>query len=107
MPDYMKHVAHVSEKPLPERGAAVDLPEPPVTTEDPITDGRIAFIELLQKSREGDFLRALAEAVLPDLDGCRRRRLIGARQHEGSADRSLETRLGTLSLASPSISTAA
>jgi hypothetical protein len=44
----------------------------PELTEDSMTDDRIAFVELLQKSGEGDFLRAVAEAVLQILtDGSR------------------------------------
>ena len=33
-------------------------------TEDPMTDDRMALVELLRKSDEGDFLRAVVEAVL-------------------------------------------
>ncbi len=36
----------------------------PKPTDDPMTDERMALIELLQKSGDGDFLRAVAEAVL-------------------------------------------
>ena len=36
----------------------------PRATEDPMTDDRVALVELLQKSGESDFLRAVAEAVL-------------------------------------------
>jgi len=36
----------------------------PELTEDPMTDDRMALTELLQKSGDGDFLRAVAEAVL-------------------------------------------
>jgi hypothetical protein len=35
----------------------------PRATEDPITDDRMALVDLLQKSGDGDFLRAVAEAV--------------------------------------------
>jgi hypothetical protein len=33
-------------------------------TEDPMTDERMALVELLQKSVDGDFPRAVAKAVL-------------------------------------------
>src|SRR6266581_7945392 len=36
----------------------------PRLTEDPMTDDRMAPIELLQKSGDGNFLRPVAEAVL-------------------------------------------
>jgi hypothetical protein len=36
----------------------------PQPTEDPKTEERMALVELLQKSGEGDFLRAVAKAVL-------------------------------------------
>jgi hypothetical protein len=47
----------------------------PKLTEDPMTEERMALIELLQKSGDSDFLRSVAEAVLqiPDVEG-----LIGA-----------------------------
>ena len=53
-----------------------------------MTDDRMALVELLQKSGESDFLRAVAEAVLPilmeaDVQGLDRRR--PARTHRGSA----------------------
>ena len=35
----------------------------PELTEDPMTDDRMALVELLQKSGEDDFLRSVAEAV--------------------------------------------
>jgi putative transposase len=73
-----------------------------------MTDDRMALVELLQKSGESDFLRAVAEAVLQILMEADVEGLIGAGRHERSADRlnyrngyrdrSLETRLGTLSL---------
>jgi hypothetical protein len=44
---------------------------PQATTEDPITEARIALVELLQRSGDGDFLRAVAEAVLQIPDGSR------------------------------------
>ena len=35
----------------------------PKPTEDPMTDERMALVDLLQKSGDGDSLRAVAEAV--------------------------------------------
>jgi putative transposase len=78
-----------------------------------MTDDRLPLAELLQKSGEGDFLRSVAESVLQllmeaDVDG-----LVGAGRHERSADRlnwrngyrerSLDTRLGSLSLRIPKL----
>ena len=65
--------------------------------------------ELLEKAGEGDFLRALEEAVLQllmesDVEG-----LIGAVRDErttsrnGYSDRTLDTRLGTLQLRIPKL----
>ena len=78
----------------------------PKPTEDPMTDDRMALVELLQKSGDGDFLRAVAEAVLQILMEADVEGLIGASRHERSADRlnyrngyrerSLDTRLGSL-----------
>ena len=78
-----------------------------------MTADRMARIELLQKSGESDFLRAVAEAVLQILMEADVEGLIGAGRHERSAerlnyrngyrDRSLETRLGTLSLRIPKL----
>ena len=77
-----------------------------------MTDERMALVELLQKSGDGDFLRSVAEAVLQILMEADVEGLIGAGRHERSADRlnyrngyrerSLDTRLGSLSCASPS-----
>ena len=73
----------------------------------------MALVELLQKSGESDFLRAVAEAVLPilmeaDVQGLDRRR--PARTHRGSAQlperlwrRGLDTRLGSLQLGIPKL----
>jgi transposase-like protein len=78
-----------------------------------MTEERMALVELLQKSGDGDFLRSVAEAVLQivmeaDVEG-----LIGAGRHERSAerlnyrngyrDRTFETRLGPLSLRIPKL----
>ena len=52
-----------------------------------MTEDRMALVELLQKSGEADFLRAVAEAVLQilmeaDVDG-----VIGAGRYERSGER--------------------
>ena len=77
-----------------------------------MTEERMALVELLQKSGDGDFLRAVAEAVLQILMEADVEGLIGAGRHERTADRlnyrngyrdrSLDTRLGSLSCAFPS-----
>jgi hypothetical protein len=41
----------------------VDLRRATRDTEDPMTEDRMALVELLQKSGEADFLRAVAEAL--------------------------------------------
>ena len=56
----------------------------PKLTEDPMTDERMALVELLQKSGDGDFLRAVAEAVLQILMEADVEGLIGAGRHERS-----------------------
>ena len=73
-----------------------------------MTEERLVLAELLEKAGEGDFLRAVAEAVLQllmetDVEG-----LIGAGRYEpsgarttwrnGHRDRTLDTRLGSLQL---------
>ena len=78
-----------------------------------MTEDRLPLAELLQKAGDGDFLRAVAEAVLQllmesDADG-----LIGAGRYERSAERlnyrngyrerALDTRLGTLQLRVPKL----
>src|SRR3984885_1541644 len=85
-------------------------PEP---SEDPMTEERMALAELLQKSGDGDFLRSVAEAVLQILMETDVEGLIGAGRHErtgdrlnyrnGYRDRSLDTRLGPLSLRIPKL----
>ena len=82
-------------------------------TEDPMTEDRMALIELLQKSGEADFLRAVAESVLQILMEADVEGLIGAGRHErtgdrlnyrnGYRDRTLDTRLGPLSLRIPKL----
>src|SRR5439155_13812000 len=78
-----------------------------------MTDDRMALVELLQKSGDGDFLRSVAEAVLQILMEADVEGLIGAERHERSADRlnyrngyrgrSLDTRLGSLQLKIPKL----
>src|SRR6202035_5515321 len=78
-----------------------------------MTDERMALAELLQKSGDGNFLRAVAEAVLQILMEADVEGLIGAGRRErsterlnyrnGYRDRSLDTRLGSLSLRIPKL----
>src|SRR3954469_13474640 len=78
-----------------------------------MTEDRMALVELLQKSGDGDFLRSVAEAVLQILMETDVEGLIGAGRHERSAerlnyrngyrDRIFETRLGPLSLRIPKL----
>jgi putative transposase len=82
-------------------------------TEDPMTEDRVALVELLQKSGEADFLRGVAEAVLQILMEADVEGVVGAGRHERSADRlnyrngyrdrTLDTRLGPLSLRIPKL----
>ena len=77
-----------------------------------MTDEKMALVELLQKSGDGDLLRAVAAAVLQILMEADVEGLIGAGRHERSADRlnyrngyrerSLDTGLGALQLRIPS-----
>jgi putative transposase len=78
-----------------------------------MTEERMALAELLQKSGDSDFLRAVAEAVLQILMEADVEGLVGAGRHERSAerlnyrngyrDRTFETRLGPLSLRIPKL----
>ena len=78
-----------------------------------MTEERLVLAELLEKAGDGDFLRAVAEAVLQllmesDVEG-----LIGAGRYErsgerstwrnGYRDRTLDTRLGSLQLRIPKL----
>jgi putative transposase len=73
----------------------------------------MTLLELLQKSGDGDFLRAVAEAVLQILMEADVEGLIGAARHERTGDRlnyrngyrerSLDTRLGSLQLRIPKL----
>jgi putative transposase len=74
--------------------------------DDRVTE--LALVELLQKSGDADFLRAVAEAVLQILMEADVEGLIGAGRHERTGDRlnyrngyrerSLDTRLASLQL---------
>ncbi len=78
-----------------------------------MTEDRLPLAELLQKAGEGDFLRAVAEAVLQILMESDAEGLIGAGRHErsperlnyrnGYRDRTLDTRLGQLQLRVPKL----
>ena len=78
-----------------------------------MTDTRLPLAELLEKAGDGDFLRAVAEAVLQLLMEADVEGLIGAARHERTAerqtyrngyrDRALDTRLGTLQLRIPKL----
>ena len=78
-----------------------------------MTDDRLPLAELLQKAGDGDFLRAVAEAVLQLLMEADVEGLIGAGRYERSAERlnyrngfrerALDTRLGTLQLRVPKL----
>src|SRR5215203_7494613 len=78
-----------------------------------MTEERMALLELLQKSGDSNFLRAVAEAVLQILMEADVVGLIGAGRHERSTDRlnyrngyrerSLDTRLGSLQLRIPKL----
>ena len=78
-----------------------------------MTEERMALVELLQKSGDGDILRAVAEAVLQIPMEAGVEGLIGAGRHErtgdrlnhrnGYRDRSLDTRLSPLQLRIPKL----
>jgi transposase-like protein len=85
----------------------------PSPKEPTMTKTTMSLSDLLEKHDEGDFLRAVAEAVLQlimeaDVEG-----VIGAGRHEraegrttyrnGYRDRPLDTRLGTLNLRVPKL----
>jgi putative transposase len=109
MPDNMELGARVERRVVTGRVCVtVELREPPATAEDPMTENRMALVDLRQKSGDGDFLRAGAKAVRQILMEADVEGLIGAGRHERSADRltyrngyrerSLDTRLGALQL---------
>ena len=78
-----------------------------------MTDDRMALLEQIQQSTDGDFLRAIAEHTLHRLMAFEVDGLIGATRHErnderttyrnGSRPRQLDTRLGTLDLKIPKL----
>jgi len=78
-----------------------------------MTNDTMALIEQIQKSTDGDFLRAIAEHALHRLMDFEVEALIGAARHErsdtrttyrnGSRPRPLDTRLGTLELKIPKL----
>src|SRR5256885_13928042 len=113
MPQNLEPGARVSERWSSGGSAKVELQGFIRATEDPMTEDRMALVELLQKSGDGDFLRAVAEAVLQILMEADVEGLIGAGRHErtgdrlnyrnGYRDRSLDTRLGPLSLRIPKL----
>ena len=82
-----------------------------------MTAERLALGELIENAGDGDFLRAVAEAVLQLLMETEVEGLIGVARHERSPerlnyrisyrDRTLDTRLGTLALRVPSCARAA
>jgi transposase-like protein len=83
--------------------------------EHPMTDDRMALLETLQKADDGNFLRSLAEAVLQILMEADVEGVIGAGRYErsgerttwrnGYRERTLDTRLGQLSLKIPKLRT--
>ena len=114
MPHNMELGARVSDGWSSGRPAKVEVQTlHPKPAEDPMTDDRMAPVDLLQKSGDGDFLRAVAEAVLQILMEADVEGLIGAGRHERSAERlnyrngyrerSLDTRLGLLQLRIPKL----
>ena len=78
-----------------------------------MTENRLPLADLLEKAGDGDFLRAVAEAVLQLLMEADVEGLIGAGRHErsperlnwrnGYRERTLDTRLGSLQLRIPKL----
>jgi transposase-like protein len=78
-----------------------------------MTNDRMALIELLQKTSDGDFLKSIAELTLQRLMEFEVDGLIGAARHQrsearttyrnGHRPRTLESRLGTLDLKIPKL----
>lgn len=78
-----------------------------------MTDDRMALLEQIQKSTDGDFLRSIAEHTLHRLMEFEVDARIGAARHErcdtrttyrnGTRSRQLDTRLGTLELKIPKL----
>jgi Transposase, Mutator family len=103
MPDSMEPGGRVTERWSRGECCYGGFAKPTRNTEDPMTDDRMALVELLQKSGEADFLRGVAEAVLQILMEADVEGVIGAGRHErtgdrltyrnGYRDRTLDTRL--------------
>jgi putative transposase len=87
MPNLMEPGARVNDRWSPGRSAKVELQGFIRATEDPMTEDRMALVELLQKSGEADFLRGVAESVLQILMETDVEGLIGAGRHERTGDR--------------------
>jgi putative transposase len=78
-----------------------------------MTDDSMAFLALIQKSDDGDFLKTVAETALQRIMDYDVENVIGAAPHErsperltyrnGYRERTLETRLGTLDLKVPKL----
>jgi hypothetical protein len=83
----MEPGARVSERLSSEGCATVGLRGPPASPEASMTDGRMALVELLQKSGDADFPRSVAEAALQILTQADVEGLIGAGRHERTGDR--------------------
>src|SRR5436309_13806352 len=84
----MEPGARVSERWSPGRSAKVELQRlHPRATEDPMTEDRMALVELLQKSGESDCLRAVAESVLQSLKESDVEGLSGAGRPEPTGER--------------------
>ena len=71
----------------PRQAVRVELLDFIPTEDTTMTDDRLPLADLLQKSGEGDFLRAVAESVLQLLMEADVEGLVGAGRHERSADR--------------------
>src|SRR4051812_1685302 len=81
----------------------------------PMTNDRLPLAELMAKADDGDFLRSVAESVLQILMEADVEGVIGAARYErsgeratyrnGSRERALDTRLGTLNLKIPKLRT--
>lgn len=90
------------------RGYKVELETSTGLTKQPMTDDRMALLETVQMSDDGNFLRTLAESVLQIIMETDAEGMIGAPRYErsgewmtwrnGYRDRSLDTRLGRLDL---------
>ena len=68
-----------------------------------MTEERMALVELLQKSGEGDFLRSVAEAVLQILMEADVEGLIGAGRHERTELSGISCAAGRFNTIRPSL----